>query len=243
MMNNNGFIMLKRDIMEWEWYQDLNTSKVFLHCLIKVNYSPKRWQGVLINKGEFLTSHENLAHETGLTVSKVRTSLKKLESTGYINIATANYTKIRVLNLNEFVSEPNLNHVDKVENVSNSPSLMQKPTSDEVKLADKSQTVDRLLTDQSQTVDKPLATTNTNNNTIKKRKKIFREKVFAHTQFNSKILNAFYNYWSELDIKGAQMRYECQDFFEIEKRLNKWQKTERNFAPNSKQKTDRITNR
>ncbi|PNQ75204.1 hypothetical protein C1T31_03455 [Hanstruepera neustonica] len=242
-MNNNGFIMLKRDIMEWEWYQDLNTYKVFMHCLIKVNYSPKKWQGILIDKGEFITSHGSLAHETGLTVSMVRTSLKKLENTGYISITTANYTKIRVLNLNEFVSESNQNQVDRVENHSNTASLLQKSVDDKEMLADQSQAIDKTLADQSHTVDRPLATTNTNNNTIKRRKKIFRENVFAHTNYNSKILKSFHDYWSELDPNGTKMRFESQRFFEIEKRLEKWINNERNYNHDKKEKPRLIKNR
>lgn len=98
--------MLYRELFDWEWYTDTNACKVFLHCLLKVNYSKKRWQGILIDKSEFISSYEKLAVETGLTVSKVRTALKKLESTKDIGIeTTATYTKIGVLKLNSFVAE------------------------------------------------------------------------------------------------------------------------------------------
>ena len=94
-MKKIGFIMLKRELINWEWYSDINTCKLFLHCLMKVNYSQKKWQGIIIDKGEFITSNEKLSVETGLTVSKIRTALSKLEGTGYIKIeTTTTHTKI-----------------------------------------------------------------------------------------------------------------------------------------------------
>ncbi|TYB78115.1 hypothetical protein ES676_02580 [Bizionia saleffrena] len=205
-MVNRGFIMLRRELVDWEWYTDLNTCKVFLHCLVKVNYSSKKWQGVVIEKGEFITSYEKLATETGLTISKVRTALSKLELTKTIAVETTTiYTKIAILSLNDFVAE--------VDSASN-----DKPNSTRF---------DKRLTNDSHTIDNQLATTNTNNNIITNRKKIFREKVFALTKFNIKILESFFNYWSELNTEKTKMRFETEQFFEIEKRLNKWKANER----------------
>ena len=204
--------MLNRNLVDWEWYTDVNTSKVFLHCLLKVNYSAKRWQGTLIKKDEFVTSYEKLAIETGLTISKVRTALSKLHSTKDIYIETTNsFTRIGVLNINKYVAESIQEQID----TSNNKSVSM-PNS-------------KLLTGNTQTNDNHLATTNTNN--IINRKKIFREKVFANSQYNKELLNDFFNYWSETDRDEKCMKYENQDFFEIGKRLLKWKKNEkRNYG-------------
>ncbi|MBP94062.1 MAG: hypothetical protein CMC55_08095 [Flavobacteriaceae bacterium] len=222
---NKGFIMLYRELTEWEWYTDINTYKVFMHCLLKVNYSKKRWQGILIEKGEFITSNEKLAVETGLTVSKVRTALKKLEATGYILVeTTVNFTKIRVLKLDNFVAEAI------IENSTPNDTRNDKPNS-------------KQLANNSQAIDNQLATTNTNNNNIINRKKIFRERVFSHSTFNIKILESFFNYWSELNTEKTKMRFETERFFEVEKRLNKWQANERPKRNIQKEKPELLTNR
>jgi hypothetical protein len=222
-MVNQGFIMLYRELVNWEWYTDLNACKVFFHCLFKVNYSTKRWQGILINKGEFITSYEKLAVETGLTTSKVRTALKKLESTEdiYIETTTA-YTKIGIPNLKDFVAESGHEKND-IQNDTRNDMPFSKPNNNG-------------LTNGSHTNSNQIATTNTNNNIIINRKKIFREKVFAHSHFNIKILESFFNYWSELNIEKTKMRFETERFFEVEKRLNKWKANERTII--SKYKTD-----
>jgi len=251
-----GFIMLNRDFTAWEWYTEVNCCKVFIHCLIKANYSPKRWQGNFIDKGEFITSYEILAAETGLTVSKVRTALAKIEKSEYIQVTTtASFTKIHVLNIHDFVSEPNLDDVDTVNKSSKEQSLqglthIEKPTlantsqTDDNHLADTSQAIDKPMTNTSQTNDNHLATTNThNNNNLKNRKKIFREKVFAQTNFNSKILNSFFDYWSELDSNSEKMRFESHRFFEVKKRLDKWLANERPKTVNNNPKNELLTNR
>ncbi|WP_191858480.1 hypothetical protein [Hanstruepera ponticola] len=215
-MINNGFIMLNRDIMDWEWYTDVNTYKVFQHCLLKVNYSRKKWRGIVINKGEFITSYEKLAVETGLSISKVRTAIKKLKSTNDIILETfTSYSKIYVPNLSVYVADQN--------DTSNSTPN------------------DKRLAKVSHTNDNQIATTNTNN--IKNRIKIFREKVFTHSNFNIKILEDFFAYWSELDTNGKKMRFESQRFFEIKKRLEKWVANERPKNEINNIKAEVLTNR
>ena len=85
-----GFIQLHRKIMCWDWYDDLNTFKLFIHCLLKANHKDKNWRGNTVKRGTFITSTEKLSKETGLTIQQVRTSLKKLEKTSEINKQTTN---------------------------------------------------------------------------------------------------------------------------------------------------------
>ena len=87
---NTGFIKLHRSLVEWEWYQDSNTMRLFLHCLLKANYTEKKWQGKTIPRGSFLTGLDVLASELNLTQRKIRTSLTKLKTTGELTIKTTN---------------------------------------------------------------------------------------------------------------------------------------------------------
>lgn len=221
-MKKIGFIMLKRELINWEWYSDINTCKLFLHCLMKVNYSQKKWQGIVIDKGEFITSNEKLSVETGLTVSKIRTALSKLEGTGYIKIeTTTTHTKIIIPELGDFVLEVNQPITSKRNDKPNSTPLAN----------------------SSKTNSISLATTNTNNKLLKNRKKIFRESVFALSSFNTKYLNSFFNYWSESNSDETKMRFEIQQFFEIEKRLKKWVLNDSKNNTVSKPKNELLTNR
>ena len=99
MNDNSGFIVIHRKILDWEWYGDTNTVRLFLHCLLKANWENKQWQGIEIKRGSFVTGRKILAKETGLSEQQVRTSLNKLISTNEITKRTTNkYTVITINN-------------------------------------------------------------------------------------------------------------------------------------------------
>jgi len=100
-----GWIKLHRQFLKWEWYDDFNVWKLFLHCLLSANYEDKKWHGVLIKRGEFVTSQKKLALGTKLTIRKIRVALNKLKMTGELTIKTTNkFTLVTVNNYTEYQS-------------------------------------------------------------------------------------------------------------------------------------------
>lgn len=79
-----GWIKIDRNILEWGWYTDKNTFKLFLHMLLKANWKDGEFLGVKIKRGSFATSLTTLVAQTGLTESEVRTAIKHLEQTGEV---------------------------------------------------------------------------------------------------------------------------------------------------------------
>jgi len=107
MKQNGNWIKLNRSILEWEWYDDVNVARVFIHLLLTANYEPKKWHGVQIDRGQRVISISGLAEETGLTVQQTRTALGKLIATGEITkSATSRYTLITVENYSKFQDVP-----------------------------------------------------------------------------------------------------------------------------------------
>lgn len=99
----NGWIKLHRSLLEWEWYNDKNTLKLFIHLLLKANIRDNEWQGIIIKRGSFITSRKNLSTETGLTEREVRTTLSRLEKTGEITRKTTNkYTLITLVKYDNY---------------------------------------------------------------------------------------------------------------------------------------------
>jgi len=94
-----GYIKLSRKMLDWEWYSDVNTKTVFLHCLFKANWKDGRFKGQDIKRGQFVTSLQHLADETNLSVKNVRTALDHLKATGEVaDHRQGNYRIITVLN-------------------------------------------------------------------------------------------------------------------------------------------------
>lgn len=81
-----GWIKIHRKILDWEWYNDTNTFRLFMHLILKANHKDKKYRGILVKAGSFLTGRELLSIETGLSIQQVRTCLERLKSTNEITI-------------------------------------------------------------------------------------------------------------------------------------------------------------
>lgn len=100
---NTGFIKLHRQMLKWEWYDDINVKVLFLHCLFRANWDEQKWHGQIIPRGSFITSIAHLAKETRLSVQQTRTALKKLNSTNEItSLSQGSNTLITVNNYDKF---------------------------------------------------------------------------------------------------------------------------------------------
>ena len=102
----NGFIKIHRKLIDWEWYQDSNVVRVFLHLLLKANHKDQKWQGIAVKRGQHITSYQHLAHGIGdLSIHQVRTALDKLKMTGEVTSeSTSLFTVITIRNYDEYQS-------------------------------------------------------------------------------------------------------------------------------------------
>jgi len=98
--SDNEFIKIFRKLLNWEWYTDVNTKTLFIHCLLKANWRPGSWHGHHYDRGQFITSLPSLAKETGLTIQQVRTALKHLKATG--ELTDKKYPKFRIITVVSF---------------------------------------------------------------------------------------------------------------------------------------------
>ena len=96
----SGHIKIDRRILGWEWYKDRNTFKLFIHLILRANWKDGRFQGVEIPRGSLASSYQNLANETGLSIQNVRTSVKKLKTTGELTVSQ--HTKFSVFTIKNY---------------------------------------------------------------------------------------------------------------------------------------------
>ena len=85
-----GFIKIYRSMFSWDWWDDINTFRLFVTMLMMANWEPKKWHGRSIPRGSFFTSLSSLSKRSGLTVKQVRTSLNKLIETSEVTSERAN---------------------------------------------------------------------------------------------------------------------------------------------------------
>ena len=89
-MSKTGWIKLQREYTQWQWFTCVNVAHLFTYLLLTVNHKESYWMGNIVKPGQTVTSFQQLADATGLSVQNVRTALKKLIRTGDITVQTTN---------------------------------------------------------------------------------------------------------------------------------------------------------
>lgn len=78
---DKGFITIDRKILNWEWYQNANTFRVFFHLVAIANYSDVKKNGVVIPRGSVDITQKQLAEKLKLTRDQVRKAIEHLKRT------------------------------------------------------------------------------------------------------------------------------------------------------------------
>ena len=100
---NDGYILIHRKIIEWQWYKDENTMRLFIDLLLDANYEDSKAGFEIIKRGQCLTSLKRMHERTGLSYKQIRTSLDKLQKSEEIGKQTTNrYTIITIKNYNDY---------------------------------------------------------------------------------------------------------------------------------------------
>ena len=87
---DGSYIKLSRGLLDWEWYSDINTTRAFIHMLLKANWKDGNFKGMAVPRGSFVSSIGKLASETGLTEREIRTAISHLKMTGEVTSKTTN---------------------------------------------------------------------------------------------------------------------------------------------------------
>ena len=55
-----NWIKLHRCFLDWEWYQNGDMVRLFLHLLLKANHADGEWKGMTIKRGQLITGRDEL---------------------------------------------------------------------------------------------------------------------------------------------------------------------------------------
>ena len=102
-MLQSGFITLNRTLINWAWYSDIKTTRVFIHLLLTANYEEHTFRKITVKRGQRVITYAGLAIELNLSVSEVRTALNHLKSTGDVTIESNSlYSIITIISYEQF---------------------------------------------------------------------------------------------------------------------------------------------
>lgn len=101
------FIKLYRNLLNWEWYSDINTCRLFIHMLLRANWKDGNFRGTTVPRGSFVSSIGKLAEETQLTPDEVRTAIRHLTQTHEVTKQSySKYTVFTVKNYDAYQNFP-----------------------------------------------------------------------------------------------------------------------------------------
>lgn len=207
-----GFVYFHRKIAEWEWYTDANTFRLFFHLVLNSNHKDNKWRGILINRGQCLTSYSKLAKQLNLSEKQIRNAIKKLEKTKeLVRQSGSQYSIITVVNYDTY----------------------------QTKDIKEGRQPGRQRADEGQAEGRRGATNNNDNNdnndnkkkkSKKERAVILAEKIAGFKEtYSRELLKKFYEYWTESGDNDKKMRFEKERSFSIKRRLTTWKNNENNF--------------
>ena len=102
-MEERGSILLSREFLQWEWYEDTNVKLLFIHLHLTVNREYSMWRRIEINRGQRGVVMRDLEAETRLTRQELRTAIDKLKLSNEITAeATKTHTIITVNNYDKY---------------------------------------------------------------------------------------------------------------------------------------------
>jgi len=94
MSNKNGWISIHRKILDWEWFDDHNTFRLFIFLLLSANYEQALFKGIVVERGQLITSRRTSHLKVGLTEREFRTSLEHLVLSHQVTLKTSHYFTI-----------------------------------------------------------------------------------------------------------------------------------------------------
>ena len=90
-------------ILDWRWYTDGNTFRLFFHLIMTASHKDKPWKDIVVRRGQRIASYDSLAEELQLSQRQVRTALEHLKSTGEVTSkTTSKYSIITVVNYDKY---------------------------------------------------------------------------------------------------------------------------------------------
>lgn len=201
---NKGWIKLHRQFLEWEWYDEPNCLRLFIHCLLRANHKDNKYRGDLIKRGTFVTSYDTLAFELNISKQSLRTALGKLKKTGEINTRTnTRGTVVTVCNYDTYQSD---------EPESNTPANTQS-------------------TRKQHTTNTQL-TTNKNEKNLKNEKNVINIPTLSDVQEYFKQTDKIQSNHIQLEAENFINHYESQDWKRNGKKIKNWKLQASTWANN-----------
>lgn len=197
------WIRLPRSIFDWDWFDKPEMLSLFLYLLNNAKEKDIKHDGIVEQRGQFLTSLGKLSTIIGAGKQVVRTCLSKLIKMQLIEVNTERlYSIITICNYDDyFEAEVNKPKDEPKEEVDKPKEDAPKKTKEEIAAA-----------------------------TEKRKEKFYQELVPYVATYGKDMIRKFYDYWSETNKSKTRMRCETEKTWDLNLRLQNWARRNKDFG-------------
>jgi hypothetical protein len=227
-MENTGWVKLYMKITEWEWYDDHNTTRLFIHLLLTVNHEDVKWRGLIIKRGQRVSSIAKLAMECGISAQSVRTSIKRLKSTCDLTQEShSDFSLFELKNYNDYqeTNKPANKVPTKSQQSPNNNIRMKRMK----RMKEEKNKEDIFIYDGELRPPTPSENMKQFLQSVQSRDASYQDLIFSISEkwkMPSDVISCeidkFVNYWGELNKSGQKQRWETEKTFEVQRRLATW---------------------
>lgn len=201
------WIRLPRSIFDWDWFDKPEILSLFLYLLNNAKEKEVKHDGIVEQRGQFLTSLGKLSAIIGAGKQVVRTCLSKLVKMQLIEVNTERlYSIITICNYDDYFE-----------------AEVNKPK-DELKNED-TKPVEAPKEDKPKKTKEEIATA-----TEKRKEKFYQELVPYVATYGKDMIRKFYDYWSETNKSKTRMRCETEKTWDLNLRLQNWARRNKDFG-------------
>ncbi len=215
-----GWIKLYRSILDHWVFQDADYFRAWCTIILRVNHEPKkvliRGEVIECGRGQSVLSLQSWVKEFGVdkwSIQKVRTFFKLLENDGMITTeGMAKTTRLTVCNYEDYQNEQHSNN--------------KQPTRSQ-------HAANTHLTTTKETKN------DNNDKKIEARAKEFYQSIAEYKdKYTKDTLRDFYDYWTEPNKSKTKMRFELQNTWDLNLRLQRWARKDGTFTSNGTPKKE-----
>ena len=127
-----GYVKLNRNLLRWEWFDNDIALLVLVRLTLKAAWRDTQYQGVTLQRGQVITTLQEIAEENHITKQQARTTLDRLESTHKITrVGTKKFSIITLLDYdcsfeNNTQNNTQITHEQHTEqHTNNTPTLLK----------------------------------------------------------------------------------------------------------------------
>ena len=211
-LNNNGFVMFSRDILDDPMYlsERFTRMQAYFDLCYLATYKERelriRGNKVTLQRGQVAKSVRDLAQRWQWAVNTVIKFIKELEEDGYIETQRTSVNQI--ITIKKYLMYNTQN-----ETLNDTQIETQNDTKNDTPIIN----INKVINKETTIVAKK------GQLSLEQEKACFRETIAPFVEkYGPNMCNDFFEYWTEPTQNGKKMRYQLEKTWEIGRRLARW---------------------